>query len=685
QAELEDRDNILILEIETGSSTFGQVSDLAKELTSSKYSRVRTVAWIPKDESSRPLTGYTAIIALACREIVMHPDAEIGDVGRGTALDDDEQLSIINLVEKRYNTKVNGALAAGFVEPSRTVLKIKVISGEDANRVTETRVVTSEEMQRLQESDVAIPDVITIKEKGDVLLLSGKRARQLDILVMQTAEDRVDLAELYGFDRRYLRESLTTDQPPRARIIKIDGVIDPILHEYVEREIRRAVAEDANLIIFEIESPGGYLAPSEQLADRISKLDGKKHRTVAYIPDGAYSGAAIIAMGCDDIYLHPEAKIGDAGPIEMRPGQPFERAPEKVLSPLRETMKVLAKRKGRPPALLEAMADKDLRVFEVTHSQTGRKFFMSEAEIEASGGEWIKGALVPESREDNLLTVIGRRAHDLKLANEPVHDMGELRQRLGIPANAVVPVSAQTWVDALIFRLKTPEITFLLFMVGLICIYLEVYTVSGFFGIGGALCFAIFFWSRFLGGTAGWLEVTLFIFGIALIAMEIFVIPGFGVFGLSGGLAVIASLILASQTFVIPSTSAEFDQFSWTIGTLSSSIVAVVAVGAVLSHFMPRIPGLRGFVLAAPGTVDDGGPLLNPDITGDPSQTLQIDENTSLLSQTGTAFSTLRPSGKAHINGTLVDVVSSGEFIDPGTPIEVVEVAGNRVVVRATT
>ena len=147
QAELEDRDNILILEIERGSSTFGQVSDLAKELTSSKYPRVRTIAWIPKDESGKAVTGYTAVIALACREIVMHLDAEIGDIGRGTALDDDEQLSIINLVEKRYNTKVNGALAAGFVEPSRTVLKIKVVSGEGAASVTETRVVTSEEMQ----------------------------------------------------------------------------------------------------------------------------------------------------------------------------------------------------------------------------------------------------------------------------------------------------------------------------------------------------------------------------------------------------------------------------------------------------------------------------------------------------------------------------------------------------------
>lgn len=683
QAELEDRDTILILEIERGTSTFGQVSDLAKELTSSKYPRVRTVAWIPQDDQKPALTGYTVTLALACQEIVMHPDAEIGDIGRGTALDDDEQLAIINLVEKRYNTRVNGALAAGFVDPARTVLKIKVVSGNENAPVTETRVVTSEEMQRLQESNVAIPDVVTIKEQGDVLTLSGSRARQLDVLVMQTAEDRVDLADLYGFDRRYLRENITGGKPPKARIIRIDGVIDPILHEYVEREIRRALSENANLIIFEIRSPGGYLLDSEQLADRISQLNSKKYRTVAYIPEYALSGAAIISMGCDEIFLHPDAKIGDAGPIEVRPGEAFERAPEKVLSELRETMKVLAERKGRPPALLEAMADKDLKVYEVTHRETGRISYASDAEIDAAAGQWIKGPLVPESREDNLLTVNGRRAYDLKLASEPVHDMGELKQRLGIPATAVVPASEQTWVDTLVAVLKSPGATFLLFMVGLICLYLEVYTVSGFFGIGAALCFSIFFWSRFLGGTAGWLEVTLFVFGLALIAMEIFVIPGFGVFGLSGGLAVIFSLVLASQTFVIPSTNAEFDQFSWTLGTLSSSIIAVVVVGTVLSHFMPRIPGLRGFVLTAPGTTDEAEPHLSPDVTGDPTRILQSDQDQSLLSQTGTAFSTLRPSGKANINGRLVDVVSGGEFIDAGTTIQVVEVSGNRVVVRS--
>mgnify|MGYP005710042767 FL=1 len=57
-ADQEDRDAFLILEIERGTSTFGQVHDLAKELTSFSYSRVRTVAWIPEHEDNRPLDGY---------------------------------------------------------------------------------------------------------------------------------------------------------------------------------------------------------------------------------------------------------------------------------------------------------------------------------------------------------------------------------------------------------------------------------------------------------------------------------------------------------------------------------------------------------------------------------------------------------------------------------------------------
>jgi membrane-bound serine protease (ClpP class) len=678
QAEQEQRDAILILDLQPGISMFGQVRDLAKELTSTSYPAVRTVAWVDKHQD-RPVDGYVAILALACQEVVMHPDAELGDIGRGKPLDDDERLSVINMVEKRHNRRVNAALATGFIDPTRVLHKIKL--EPEPGATAETRVVTDEELRTLQESNVAILAVETFKEKSDALLLSGRRARALDIFVEQTAEDRIDLADIYGFDRMYLREDVTNGDVPRTRLIKLEGVIDPILHEFASREIRRAVADRANLIIFEIESPGGYLLNSEQLADEISLLDPQQHRTVAYIPSHAISGAAIIALGCDEIHLHPDATIGDAGPIEMRPGEAFERADEKVLSKLRETLKILAERKNRPPALAEAMADKDLKVYQATHAESGRVWYLSETEIDAAGGEWGKGPLVPESRENNLLTLNGRRAHELKMAGEPVSSFDDLKLRLGVPQNEVVPMAKQTWVDTLVTILKSPAMSFLLLLVGFFCIYLEVHTTSGFFGIGSALCFSLFFWSRFLGGTADWLEIVLFVFGVILVAIEIFVIPGFGVFGLTGGLAIVCSLVLASQTFVIPHSAEEFTQFSWSLGTLSSAIVTVVVGGILLSHFLPKIPGLRNLILT-PAHETAGGPKLDPQLAGQRSRTAAIEQDAGLVGQTGEAFTILRPSGRARIGGKLVDVVAEGDFLDPGTPVEVVDVAGNRVIVR---
>ncbi len=58
-------------------------------------------------------------------------------------------------------------------------------------------------------------------------------------------------------------------------------------------------------------------------------------------------------------------------------------------------------------------------------------------------------------------------------------------------------------------------------------------------------------------------------------------------------------------------------------------------------------------------------------------------ERPELLNQTGTAFTSLRPSGTALIDGKRVDVVTEGALIEKGTPIKVVAIEGIRVVVRA--
>lgn len=677
QASRENREAILILEITRGPDKFGHIFDLANFLTSARISKVRTVAWLPET-----LDGNKAILALACREIIMHPDAKLGDIGQGAAVDPEQKQFVLGLVAKRHNPKLSSGLALGMLDPQVEVLKLKLGLREGE---TETRIVTEEEYRRLSDTKVDILHVQTLKDRGIVGLFSGRQARAEDILIVQTAESRNEIADLYNLPVALLRDN-PTSEGAHVAVIRIDSIIEPVLEAFIERQIERSLAKGANLLIFEIDSPGGWLQSSENLAFAIARLDPKRVRTVAYVPHRALSGAAIIALACDQIYMHPHAHLGDAGPIEMREGGQFQHAEQKVLSDLRLTMKELAEKKGRPVGLAMAMADRNLRVYEATHKQTGRVWYMTEDELAAEGDAWRQGRLVPESAGDLLLTVDGRRAHELKLAEPPVENEQELKQRLDLPAdfNLQAVAVGRTWVDTLIFVLNTGPAMFLLIVIGIVCIYLELHFMTGFLGIVSTLCFALFFWSRFLGGTAGWLEVILFLLGLGCIALEIFVIPGFGVFGVSGGLLVLASLLLASQTFGNYEPDRDISQLARNVGVLSGSILAVVVLGVLISRYLPHMPVLNTLILAPPGTrAEDDEPRLRPDIAGD--ETPAAHAEGPLVGKRGTAISVLRPAGKARIEGRYVDVVSNGPFVQPGSEIEVISVRGNVVVVREVT
>ena len=53
-----------------------------------------------------------------------------------------------------------------------------------------------------------------------------------------------------------------------------------------------------------------------------------------------------------------------------------------------------------------------------------------------------------------------------------------------------------------------------------------------------------------------------------------------------------------------------------------------------------------------------------------------------LLGQTGQALTTLRPAGRVKFGDRVVDVVSEGGYIERGSAVQVLKVAGNRVVVH---
>lgn len=663
---------VLVLEIPQGTTPFPHIQALTRYLTSSAMGSLRTVAWV-----SETVTGPNVLVALSCQDIVMHPDAQLGDLGRGQPLEPEDQQIILALAQKRHNAKVSTALVKSMMDPQEELWRIRIGNDDKA----ETRAVTRSELDTLRQTGVVVEHAETIKDAGVLGVYGGNQARNWDILVSNVAANRPDVARLYNLPREALREIPDETARRKVRLIRIEDEIEFVLESFLERQISRAVNSGADTIIFEIDSPGGLLLASINLAQRIAELDPKKVRTVAWVPDKALSGAAIIALGCDDIYLKPDAKIGDAGPIEMQQGGQFERAPEKILSPLRAALKTLAEKKGRPVALCEAMADRQLKVFQVTHRDNGRVWYMSEAEIQASAGEWIQGPQVREANGELLLTVEGNRAHELKLAEKPVHDLNELKERLGLPADIRLNPVQKNWVDVTVFLLNTPGMTVLLIVLGVAFIYLEAHFPTSLFGILSLLCFALFFWSRFLGGTADGLEITLFLLGAGCLAMEIFVVPGFGVFGISGILMMLASMIMASQSFGNLEPLEDLYLLSRTMGTFLAAMVAVGVVGFVLSRFLPHVPLFDGMVLSPPNAPrDQREPRLAPEWRS-PDASASATLMGDMVGRYGETISLLRPAGKARIDGRVVDVVSNGPFIPEGRSIQVVQVSGNRIVV----
>jgi membrane-bound serine protease (ClpP class) len=147
-------------------------------------------------------------------------------------------------------------------------------------------------------------------------------------------------------------------------------------------------------------------------------------------------------------------------------------------------------------------------------------------------------------------------------------------------------------------------------------------------------------------------------------------------------LLIFASLILASQTWGNLEPNEDYKRLSYTMGTLGASIVSIVVIALVTSRFLPHVKVFDKLVLSPPGAADYRfGPRLKPGLAEESAGHF-ADHARPLVGQEGTALTVLRPAGKAKIHGRTIDVVSEGPFIPAESRLEVIEVSGNRVVVR---
>jgi membrane-bound serine protease (ClpP class) len=661
RARSEETRPVLVFEIrpghaQPGKASFGAAWDLANVLSTRLAGARTTVAYVPE-----PLTGYAVLAALACDEIVMAPGASLGPITPDGEPVDQAAVEPLKILARRKGREPD--LLLGMLDKDANLRAVRA----DNKQV---HYVLAENLAAFKAAHVVLDDQ-PAWEGGRRGVLTAERARE-EGFVKLLAENPADVANAYRQAGQSSESDPTLGQVIRPVWIEIEGTLDSVKESYLRRRIEQAKQEKANLIFFAMDSEGGIDKSADNIADLIVNI--KEMKTVAFVNGKALGVATLVALACDDVVFLKGARMGDVRRlITGRRGQ-SEPLSELQISSLASRAETLARQNGHPTAVARAMVDPESIVLRAKDSKTGAVVYVLRTQVEAEPGRYTVDETIKEAGE--VLTVSGEDAASFGLG-QVVNDSEDFKGLYGLRGKTI-KVDGPTWVDGLVTTLNDPFVSWIVLFVGLFMLVLELKLPGiGLPAITSALAFMLFFWSRYLSGTADQLEIMLFVIGMACLALELFVFPGFGVFGMSGILLILVSIVMASHTFIWPTQEYEYRQLGQTLIQMTL-VLGTVGGGAVaLGRYFPSLPIFNRLILKP----EPWDALEDPRVK--PSDNGMLDSLTFLIGETGRTTSVLRPSGKARFGELLVDVTADGFYIERDRLVEVVEVQGSRVIVKA--
>jgi membrane-bound serine protease (ClpP class) len=158
--------------------------------------------------------------------------------------------------------------------------------------------------------------------------------------------------------------------------------------------------------------------------------------------------------------------------------------------------------------------------------------------------------------------------------------------------------------------------------------------------------------------------------GIIFICIELFLLPGFGVFGFTGIAMVGIGLVLAGQTFILPSNDYQKQRFVEGAGQLGLVTLSVVGLAIVFRKQIANSPMVKWLSLQPPAT---------DQVTVEKEQ---INEELQMLvGWYGSAMTRCNPAGRALIGDRVFNVTAEDGWIDEGTDIVVTGKQGTTLVV----
>ncbi|MBE9514876.1 MAG: nodulation protein NfeD [Chloroflexi bacterium] len=133
--------------------------------------------------------------------------------------------------------------------------------------------------------------------------------------------------------------------PATVDVLTVDGIIVPVVADYIDRGISQAEDRNASVCIIELNTPGGLLDSTAKIVERILNADVP---VVVYVsPAGAWAASAgtFITLSAHIAVMTPGTTIGAAHPVSS--GEMTEAEMKKIVEFSAKWMETIAEERGR--------------------------------------------------------------------------------------------------------------------------------------------------------------------------------------------------------------------------------------------------------------------------------------------------------------------------------------------------
>lgn len=352
-----------------------------------------------------------------------------------------------------------------------------------------------------------------------------------------------------------LVSALWADEPrgEHAALIRIEGAIGPATSQYFERARQAALEGGAQLIIVQIDTPGGL---DGAMRDIIKRILDTPVPVVGWVgPSGARAASAgtYLMMATHVAAMAPGTNLGSATPVPVGGSMPVPKTPagaarDKIEEAAPDDNDERAAAPGEAENTGDAMRNKILN--------DAVAYIRGLAELRGRNADWAEQAVrvganlgATEAKAQQVIELVSR---DLTaLMNDLDGRVVEVGERSVTLATAELPIHAiePDWRDRLLSTLTNPTVAYLLMMAGIYGLLLEGYNPGAILpGTVGAICLLLALFA-FQMLPVNYVGLALIALGLALMIGEAFA-PSFGVLGVGGLAAFVLGSVFLMDTDV---------------------------------------------------------------------------------------------------------------------------------------